>query len=642
MNWRGLSLLSAGVLFTGMAQAMTPIESPYLKPQVEVGKLPAVSDRAPMDPSIVDLGGEGKELGKYGGSLKMLMGRAKDTRMLTVYGYSRLITYEPKTFKMVPDLLADFSVEKGRIFTFKLRRGHKWSDGHPFTAEDFRYWWEDVANNEKLAPSGPPSLMLVDGKPPTFEVIDDVTVRYTWHAPNPDFLPRLAGASPLYIYFPAHYLKQFHAKYADADVLEKKVKKSKKRSWAALHNRKDNLYRMDNILLPVLQPWRITTKAPSDRFVFKRNPFYHRFDKAGHQLPYIDEVIFAVASKRLIPAKTGTGEVDLQARYLRFDNYTFLKQSQKRFPYSTHLWQTAKGAHLAIYANMNVDDPVLKKLFRDVRFRRALSMGVNRHEINQAIYYGLGIEGNNSLLPKSPLYKPEYRDSWAKLDIDAANKLLDEIGLTERDDRGARMLSDGRPLELIVETAGESTEQTDVLELVRDSWAKIGVRIFSKPSQRTVFRNRIFSGEAQMSIWFGLENGLATAENSPAPFAPTDQNQFQWPKWGQYLQTGGKAGEAPDMPEARELLDLYFAWRKSETSDERTRIWRRMLEINADQVYSIGLIAGVLQPVVVNNELRNVPEKGVYNWDPGAHFGIYRPDTFWFADEKLRNQTASN
>jgi len=146
-----------------------------------------------------------------------------------------------------------------------------------------------------------------------------------------------------------------------------------------------------------------------------------------------------------------------------------------------------------------------------------------------------------------------------------------------------------------------------------------------------VLRNRVFAGETMMTIWFGLENGIPSADMSPHEFAPTSQQQYQWPKWGQYYETRGQAGEPPDLPEAERLLKLYKDWELARTTAERERVWRAMLSIWADQVYSIGLIGGVPQPVVVHERLRNVPEKGIFNWEPGAQFGIYRPDTFWFA-----------
>ena len=606
-------------------------EAPSLAKKVAAGKLPPVEERLPFNPRKLNFKNLGLKIGQYGGSIRMLMARAKDARQMSVYGYSRLVGYHPKTFELEADILESFEVREGRRFTFELRRGHRWSDGQPLTSEDFRYWWEDVANNKELSPVGPPKIMTINGELPIFEVINRYKFRYTWKRPNPDFLPRLASASPLYIYRPAHYMRQFHEKYTDRNILKKTVKKSKQRNWAALHNKMDNLYRNDNVDLPVLQPWVSISKPSASRLIFKRNPFFHRVDPEGKQLPYADSFIFTIANNKLIPAKTGTGEVDLQARYLRFDDYTFLKKGEERSPYSTRLWKTAKGAHLALFPNLNVNNPTLRKLIRDVRFRRALSLGVHRHEINQVIYYGLAIGGNNSVLPESPLYRPTYRNKWANFDLQKANQLLDEIGLVQRDSSGIRLMPDGSPLHLIIETAGESTEQTDVLELVRDSWLKIGIKIFSKPSQRNVFRNRIFSGETAMSIWSGVENGLITANSSPAEFVPTSQQSLQWPKWGQYHETNGKAGEKPTGEHVIHLLELYQRWKNTAAQKEKSKIWQKILEIHSDQVYSIGLVAAVLQPVVVSSQLKNVPLSAIYNWNPGAHFGIYKPDTFWFA-----------
>ena len=634
MKYLNISLIFTSVFlvfFYINNNAFAYSEAPSLAKKVAAGKLPPVQERLPFNPRKLNFKNLGLKIGKYGGSIRMLMARAKDARQMSVYGYSRLVGYHPRTFKLEADILESFEVKEGRRFTFELRRGHKWSDGQPLTSEDFRYWWEDVANNKELSPVGPPKIMTINGELPIFEVINRYKFRYTWKRPNPDFLPRLASASPLYIYRPAHYMRQFHEKYTDQDILKKTVKKSKQRNWAALHNKMDNLYRNDNVDLPVLQPWVSISKPSASRLVFKRNPFFHRVDPGGKQLPYADSFIFTIANNKLIPAKTGTGEVDLQARYLRFDDYTFLKKGEERSPYSTRLWKTAKGAHLALFPNLNVNNPILRKLIRDVRFRRALSLSVHRHEINQVIYYGLAIGGNNSVLPGSPLYRPTYRNKWANFDLQKANQLLDEIGLVQRDSSGIRLMPDGSPLHLIIETAGESTEQTDVLELVRDSWLKIGIKIFSKPSQRNVFRNRIFSGETAMSIWSGVENGLITATSSPAEFVPTSQQSLQWPKWGQYYETNGKAGEKPAGEHVIHLLELYQRWKNTEAQKEKSKIWEKILEIHSDQIYSIGLVAAVLQPIVVSSQLKNVPLSAIYNWNPGAHFGIYKPDTFWFA-----------
>jgi peptide/nickel transport system substrate-binding protein len=621
-------LLAAVIGRAEKADAQTYIETPVLEARVAAGDLPPIAERLPTVPRVIAMDGKKRVAGRHGGRWRMLIHRSKDVKMFSVYGYTRLVTYN-EALDLVPDILADMIAEDERVYTLKLREGHKWSDGHPFTSEDFRYYWEDVANNEELSPSGPPRSLRVRNELPVVEIIDETTVRYSWSQPNPTFIPSLAGAAPLFIYRPAHYLKQFHARYKEKKKKLSALSERRLRNWAAEHNNKDNQYKFDNPDLPTLQPWINTTKPPATRFVGLRNPYFHRVDPNGRQLPYLDEITMTVADSKLIPAKVGSGEVDLQARSLNFSDYTFLKEGEERHNYTVRLWRTAGGARLALYPNLNVKDEGWRGLFRDVRFRRALSMAINRHEINQAMYYGLGIEGNNTVLPDSPLFEPRYRDEWARYDVDAAKRLLDQIGLTDFDDDEFRLFPDGRRLEIIVETAGEDTEQSDVLELVRDAWAEIGIKVYTKPSQREVFRNRIYAGESQMSIWAGYENAMPTANMSPGEFAPTRQTGLQWSKWGQHYETSGMAGEAPELPAARQLLELHEEWFRVGKGPERERIWHEILNLHADNVFTIGLISGVLQPVVVVDNLRNVPEVGIYNWNPGSHLGIYMPDTFW-------------
>lgn len=599
------------------------VEPPMLRLDVSTGRLPPTEKRLPQPPLVVRM----DEPGKHGGALHSLVGRSRDTRLLVVYGYARLVGYD-RNLELAPDILESFEVQEGRIFTLRLRKGHRWSDGHPFTAEDFRYYWEDVANNKELSPAGPPRDLLVDGEPPKFEMLSDTVLRYTWHKPNPHFLPRQAGASPLFIYRPAHYLKPLHKKYSEK-VRKAEADGTAKRRWSAVHNRADNLYESDNPDLPTLQPWMNTTRPPADRFVAVRNPYFHRVDERGQQLPYIDRFVLAVADPKLIPAKTGAGEADLQARDVHFNNYTFLKQGEKQNGYRTLLWRPGKGSHFALFPNLNTKDPVWRQLLRDVRFRRALSLGIDRSLVNQVLYFGLAIESNNTVLPQSPLFREAYRDRWARYDRKAAIQLLEEIGLKKGRD-GVRRLPDGRPLEIIVETAGESTEHSDVLELIRETWREVGIKVFTKPSQREAWRNRIYSGETVMSVWGGIENGLATPDTSPDELAPMSQTQLQWPKFGQYFETGGKSGEPVDMPEVKELQRLYELWMSATSRREREQAWHAMLALHSEQQFTIGVVSGVPQPVVARDTLMNVPERGFYNWDPGAFFGIYRPDTFWF------------
>jgi len=622
--------LAAGLAFAhpSAGQALELKETGTLSNTHDVGKLPPVAERVPSEPLIVDLAASGRTTGRHGGKIDTLIGRSKDRRLINVWGYARLVGYTEK-LELKPDLLKAVGVEGDKVFTLHLRKGHKWSDGKPFTAEDFRYWWEDISTNDKLSPSGPPKFMIADGKPPKFEVLDATTVRYSWDAPNPLFLSQLAAARPPFIYRPAHYLKQFHIKYGDKEKIAEMAAAAKKRNWASLHNSMDEMYSAKNADIPSLQPWILSEKGNDRRYIMVRNPFYHRVDSTGQQLPYIDQVIMTVSGGGLIPAKAQAGEVDLQARNLAFSDITVLKRGEKNANYKTLLWPIAKGSEMAVFPNLTVKDPVWRKLMRDVRFRHALSLAIDRKGINKSLFYRLASEGNNTVLPKSPMFEKSYLTKWATFDLKKANALLDEIGLTKRREDGIRLLEDGRPLEIIVETAGESQEQLDILELISETWKKAGVKLFAKPSDRDVLRNRLLSGSTLMSVWGGYDNAIPTPAMSPAEYAPASVDTLWGVAWGDYNLSSGKSGEPIDYPPARQLFDLFRKWEASSTDAERAEIWKQMLEIHAEQTLSIGTVSGVRQPVVVSNRLKNVPKVAIYGWDPGAQFGLHRMDEFW-------------
>ncbi|POR51753.1 ABC transporter substrate-binding protein [Bosea psychrotolerans] len=632
------AIAAAGLPRLALGQPQTPltlVDSPFFAKQVADGTLPPVIQRAPSSPRIIAVSGDGREAGRHGGTMRMLMGDQRDIRMMTIYGYARLVVYDDN-LELASDILESYDVEDGRIFTLKLRPGHRWSDGSPFTTEDFRYWWEDVANNKRLSPGGPSQALIAAGKTPTVEVLSPTVIRYSWEAPNPVFLPSLAGAQPAYIYMPSAYLKQFHERYADKATLVSRVKTARVKDWGSLHERMSRMYRPENPELPTLDPWRNTTPLPAEQFTFERNAYFHRIDQNGLQLPYVDQVTLTIGTNSLIPAKTAAGESDLQARYIRFDNYTFLKDASKRMNFDVKLWKRAEGAWFALMPNLNAIDPVWRDLNRDVRYRRALSVAINRKDVNKVIFFGLAKESGNTALPESPLYDAKQAGLWMEQDKALANRLLDEIGLVKRDLEGIRLLPDGRRLEFTIETSGESTEETDILDLIKQDLVAVGVKIYPRSTQRDVFRRRILAGQTIMSAWVGMDNALVAPEMEPDALAPTSASQFNWPRWGQYLESSGREGEEPDMPEVKELVRLYHAWRRSATHEQRRQIWRDMLRINAEQLFTIGIINGTLQPVVVSRTLHNVPDKGLYSFEPGAFFGRYMPDTFWFDPSKAQ------
>jgi peptide/nickel transport system substrate-binding protein len=289
------------------------------------------------------------------------------------------------------------------------------------------------------------------------------------------------------------------------------------------------------------------------------------------------------------------------------------------------------GSQIAFYPNLNADDEVWRKLMRDVRFRRALSLAIDRDELNQVVFLGLAKPSNNTIMKRSELFKPEYATRWANHDPELANKLLDEIGLTERDPQGIRLLPDGRPATIVVEYSSEVTEDTDTLEMIADYWKTVGIEMLPKPQTRDNIRRRTFSGEAIMTAFEGVVTTVPTVDTSPREFAPTTRGALQWSRWGMFVESSGKQGEKCDMERACKLLDDLKAWETTTDPAVRRKAWSAILQANADEVFSIGTVNGIRQPIVVGLKVRNVPKEGYYAWEPGGYIGLYQPDTFWIA-----------
>ena len=444
-------------------------------------------------------------------------------------------------------------------------------------------------------------------------------VRYTWHKPNPHFLPRQAGASPLFIYRPAHYLKPLHKKYS------RESEESRRRGHGEAQ--------VVGGAQPRRQPLRVGQSRPAHAAAVDEHhasrpptassrcatPTSTASTQNGLQLPYIDRFVLAVADPKLIPAKTGAGEADLQARDVHFNNYTFLKQGEKQNGYRTLLWRPGKGSHFALFPNLNVNDPVWRALLRDVRFRRALSLAIDRSLVNQVLYFGLAIESNNTVLPQSPLFREAYRDRWARYDRKKqASRLLDEMGLKKGSD-GMRRLPDGRPLEIIVETAGETTEQTDVLELIRETWREVGHQALQQAvAARGVPQPHLFRRDRDVGVERARERPRHGRQRARTSSRRPASRSCNGRSSASTIETAGKSGEPVDIAEAKELQRLYNGVAASgATRQDRERAWHAMLELHAEQQFTIGIVSGVPQPVVARETLMNVPEKGFYNWDPG-------------------------
>ncbi len=244
---------------------------------------------------------------------------------------------------------------------------------------------------------------------------------------------------------------------------------------------------------------------------------------------------------------------------------------------------------LTLYPNLTSNDEDWRKLNRDVRYRRALSLAIDRDELNEILFNGFG-------QPRSVLFKPEHAARWAHHDPKLANELLDEIGLKQRNGNGIRRLPDGEPMNIVVEHAAEDVEVgstlADLLTLIKDHWKKIGIQLRSKPQTLANLRLRALNGDATMTADAGMKMAVPTSDTRPWEFAPTTASALQWAAWGLFTESDGKQGERCDLPEACQLLGLLHDWDKAPDEAARRDIWGKILSIHADQVFSIGTVSG--------------------------------------------------
>ena len=601
-------------------------EAPALAELVKAGKLPPVDERLPENPFVVT---PVDGIGKYGGELTMLIAPASDTKLSRVYGGSRMVSWDITLTQLLPDMCEKFEINEGRDFVFYFRKGLKWSDGTPFTTEDCRYYWEDMANNVEISPNGVPSWLMSGGEAPTVEISDAYTIRFTWPKVNKVFMDNLSGSMGYDFWKPAHYMKQFHVKYADKAALDKAVKDGGHQDWMALHGANDRYYNQDIPDYPTFMPWVPTFKPPQEKYTFVRNPYFYKVDTEGNQLPYLDNLVFITTDVKLIPLKCTTGDADVQQRSLSFSDITLLKDNEKQGNYETRLWSSDWATAMRILPNYCAQDKVMADLFLDKRFRIALSLGIDRAEMNDVAYLGYGVPQQIELLPGVPGYNEAWAQAYAKYDPTEANRLLDEMGLTQRDAEGYRLRPDGKTLDLLIDDAGENPVYVDLIELLTSTYKGIGIKVLYKFSDRTTYRARMSSGEATMGLW-GSELGLtyATGGVIASGLFWTEGNNDGNNCWGIWHATKGTDGVEPpaSFKKAQELVEQ---WKLTPEGPESDKIRDEIRAINAEEVYQIGTVGGAPSPIVVKNTMRNIPKEGFALWSRGGYVYWTMPCQWW-------------
>jgi len=634
--------LEGATVITDTAQyPKTFSEAPQLAEQVKAGKLPPVAERVGQDPLVLK---PLREVGKYGGTWRRGFTGPGDKfgGWRVASGTDAPLYWDYTGEKIVPNIARSYEVgDGGRTLTLQLRRGMKWSDGQPFTADDFMFWHEDMFSNAELVPSKP-FVMTINGKVGKLEKVDATAVRFVFPEPYyllPDILASttaLGGQAAEGLngnggYAPAHYLKQFHPKYVAKDELDRKVAEAKVDNWVTLFKAKNDWAL--NPDLPVVSPWKVTSPINTPNFTLERNPYSIWVDTQGNQLPYIDRVQMSLAENlEVVNLRAIAGEYDLQARHLDIGKLPVLVENQQRGNYTVHLDTGDYGSDVCIYFNLNYDkDPELSKWFGNTDFRRALSLGIDRDQLNETFWLGTGTPG--SMVPgETNKYNPgaEFRTRWHTHDVAQANALLDKAGLTQKDGEGLRQRSDGKGrLRLEITTYGaQFLPYTQIMEVIGQQWKRIGIDLTIKEVERSLGEKQHAANETIMFVWTG--DGTDNVFLFSGNLFPTGGTNAGGPLYGQWFQTFGAQGLEPP-PRLKEMMEKF---RKAfgVPEAERIQLAKEVWQINTDECYRIGVVglaAASMGVRVVKNTMGNVPERQ-FNSPVVKNPSISRPMTFYF------------
>ena len=617
-------------------------EAPQLAELVKAGKLPPVAERVGQDPVVIK---PLREVGKYGGTWRGGFTGPADfwNGFRCCIGPDHLMFWDYTGDKVVPNIAKGLEMQDGgRAWLVHLRRGMKWSDGKPFTADDFVFWFEDIYQNKDLMPT-PSAAMAINGKQGAIEKADTYTVRFKFPEPYymlPDVLAGstdLAGQGFAYrgmgAFAPAHYLKQFHPKYAGAAELDKKVKDAKFDSWVRMFLAKNDWAL--NPELPVVSPWKTVTAINTPTWTLERNPYSVFVDTAGNQLPYIDRVVLTLGENlEVINLRAIAGEYDFQQRHLDLGKLPVFIENQTKGGYKVYLDPGDYGGDMIIKFNLSYDaDPEIAKWFNTADFRRALALGIDRDQINETFWLGTGTP--SSVVPADGnKYNPgpQYRKLWATLDVRKANEMLDRIGLAKKDAQGYRLRSDGKGrLRIEIMTlGGQFVQFTQISEMIREQWKKIGIDLIVQEVERSLALKRTAANEQQLGAWNndGSEH-LFTFPLHVFPFelAAVATSGPLYVKW---FHSAGTQGKEPE-PKMRELMEK---WKKAfgVPEKERIQLGKEVWKIAAEEVYIIGVIGmgpASMGVRVVKTNMGNIPARQ-YNSPDGKTPGISRPMTFYW------------
>ncbi len=575
-------------------------EAPMLRLKVAAGELPPIEQRLPEEP-LVDKPFE--EVGTYGGTLRLGMLNMGFWAEASVYTMEYMLSLNRKAEKVVPNIAKgwEFS-DEGKTLTLYLRKGMKWSDGAPFTADDILFYWEAVILNDEIAPVKPKEFMP-GGKLMIVEKVDDYTVSFHFSKPYWSIVWYLSGTlikgCQNYIFLPKHALEKYHIDYnTEADEL---AKENNYDHWWELFNVKRYFHglRQPNPDIPSLGPW-VTKQILTEGVVYERNPYYYKIDTAGNQLPYIDTIKATIfTTKETLILRMVAGEYDYESWITSPADYPVLMGGAEKGGYYVWLAKNLRGSEVGYLINQNYnEDSAIGDILRDVRFRRAFSLAINREEINEILFYGKGVGRQATIHPSCSFYKEEWGSTYTEYDTEKANQLLDEMGLNKRDKQGYRFRSDGKPLSLVILTIltpGASTE------IVKEYLEEVGIKVSIHPVDPTYMHTCFAGGTYMIALWGYSES---SEPSIVAGMNASVKGRLWAPQWMTWLNTNGEKGEEPP-DEVKRMASLYddvpFL-----PEEERNKVLTEVFDIWAEGLWHIGVIGLPPFPAITNINLGNV------------------------------------
>lgn len=594
--------------------------------------LPPVAERLPNQPLVLE---PVEEVGTYGGTWRMVdyddtLGWTRQTIWIEPF-----VKFNRDLNGVRPNVLESWEWNDDATgLTLNFREGMKWSDGEPLTANDYLFWWNDMVLNENV-PIEAPTWTRPGGEDMTVEKVDDYTVRLSFSEPNPLFL-EFAGRghyNSAQQIVPAHYMKQFHPDYSDVENSDELMK------------RYDTNTRLQYPDMPTFLAWKVTQFNSGQSALFERNPYYWKVDSAGNQLPYIDKLEVEIASgnaNEQVTLKAIAGELDMQTRDIDLKDISLVLENAEAGEYRVVMWSRGDFAWPWLMLMYDYPDAGIVDLMYEQKFRKALSVAIDRTRINDIVALGLATPRQATLSPESAEFQSEagkkVYDEWANLDIEhdpeQAAAYLDEIGVVDADGDGFRDRPDGTPLELVVDIPASDTKTIDTVDLIKEDWEAVGLKTVLNVADGNVIDDRANAGEIMIRAWGSAAAwGLISA---PTVWAPVEG--FTWSiagvRMGQYYQTGGAEGVAPRPGSAFEKLQqAYTEIVATADPEERNAKLLEAYRIHIDEgPLTIGTIGAHVSPVVVKNNFRNVQETGlVASWDLGFP-GTADPEQFFFKE----------